>query len=185
MSQSDETSASESRPNGVNDENEYVFVIQQESSAGQYNQYLFRRMFNRVELSDVILRCDGRDIPAHRIVLAAHSPFFVKQFEEKPTNGLVIVVDNVKFDVLLAAIQLMYHGTVSIEPQLEPALSELLKNFEMDGLMCNPIRVRANTVNKNVDKKVDNKKKVTAMTNVKEKKQCVEHEEGNSTKKIN
>lgn len=174
MSQSGETSTSAYRSNDSNAANEFVFVVHQESNVGRYYQFLFKRMYNRSELSDVTLRCDDRDIPAHRIVLAAHSPFFVKQFEEKPTNGLIIAIDNVKHDILMAAMELMYHGTVSIEPQSEPALKKLMENFEMSALMVNPNGFNANAVSQSVVKNVNKKVKATETTNIEEKKKRVE-----------
>lgn len=176
MSQSGETSASASRSNDANATNEFVFVIHQESNVGRYHKFLFKRMFNSSELSDVTLRCDDRDIPAHRIVLAAHSPFFVKQFEEKPTNKLIVAIDNVKHDILMAAMELMYHGTVSIEPQSEPALRELMENFEMRALLVNPngYKHKANAVGQTVVKNVDKKLKATETANLEEKKERVE-----------
>lgn len=176
MSQSGETSASTSRSNDANATNEFVFVIHQESNVGRYHQFLFKRMFNCSELSDVTLRCDDRDIPAHRIVLAAHSPFFVKQFDEKPTKKLILAIDNVKHDILMAAMELMYHGTVSIEPQSEPALSELLENFEMSALILNSngYKHKANAVGQTVVKNVDKKLNATETANHEEKRKRVE-----------
>lgn len=174
MSQSGETSASASPSIGANAPNEFVFVIHQESNVGRYYQFLFKRMYNCSELSDVTLRCDDRDIPAHRIVLAAHSPFFVKQFEEKPTNGLIIAIDNVKHNILMAAMELMYHGTVSIEPHSEPAFRELMENFEMSALMVNPNKFKANAVSQTVVKNVNREVKATETVNIEEKKRRVE-----------
>lgn len=117
-----------------NSENKFVFVIHENSDVEQYHKVLFKRMFKRLELSDVTLRCEDRDIPAHRIVLAAHSKFFAKQFDEKPANGLTIVIDNVKYELLISAIQLMYCGSVSIEKKWQSAWCKLLTNFEIDGV---------------------------------------------------
>lgn len=168
----DQSLAPASHSPGSNAGNEFVFVIHQDSNDGQYYPFLFKRMFNRPELSDVTLRCENRDIPAHRIVLAAHSPFFIKQFEEKPTDGLIIAIDNVKYDILMATIELMYNGTVSIEPQSEPALNELLKNFEMNETVYNSNRFQANV---NIENVVDkNVKPIDESKNVEEKKSRVE-----------
>lgn len=151
-------------------QNEFVFVIQQESNVGQYHQFLFKRMFNRPELSDVTLRCDGQDIPAHRIVLATHSPFFIRKFDENPTNGLVITIDNVQHEVLMAALELMYQGRVSIAARLEPTLHTLMKNLEMKGVLINPDAIPANAVTRTTDKNVEKKKKLGETTSVDEKK---------------
>lgn len=168
MSESVEPSAPASQSNA---ENEFVFMIHPESSVGQYHQFLFKRMFKQTELSDVTLRCEDRDFLAHRIVLAAHSPFFAKKFEEKSANGLTIAIDNVKHDILMAAMELMYHGTVSIEPQSEPALSKLMENFEMSGTVCNLRGLQANVVHQVVDENVNKKTNAIETTNIEEKKQ--------------
>lgn len=151
--------------------NEFVFVIHQESNVGQYHQYLLKRMFNRPELSDVTLRCDGQDIPAHRIVLATHSPFFIRKFDENPTNGLVITIDNVQHGILMAALELMYQGRVSIAAKLEPTLYKLMENLEIKGVVINPNTIPVNAVTKTTDKNAEKKKKLgETTTNVDEKK---------------
>lgn len=169
MSESVETSDS----NDAGAENKFALVVRTELNVDKYNQSLFQLMYNRSELSDVTLSCDEQTIRAHRIVLAAHSPYFDKQFEEKPSTGLIIPIDNVKFNILESAVKLMYFGSTSIEPQIKPALTQLLNyfgvSFQWSTNEAQSIVTNGN-VNKKVDVVVDNDKKTANTSDAKDNK---------------
>lgn len=74
-----------------------------------FNDYLTEN-----ELIDVTLSCEGRNIGAHRIVLAACSPYFKNLFKLHPTGHPIVVLKGVEFEVLLEVLNFIYNGEVRV-----------------------------------------------------------------------
>ncbi|XP_008552120.1 TD and POZ domain-containing protein 4 [Microplitis demolitor] len=92
-------------------------------------------------LSDVVLIIDEEEIPAHKFVLAAHSPVFLAMFQSnmKEARENSITIENIEIDVMKEVLKFMYTGETSAEDNYELALKLLdvtdryqiikLKNF--------------------------------------------------------
>ena len=63
---------------------------------------------------DVTLLCDGGSYPAHRLVLAACSPYFHQLFTRLPTQHPLIYLRDVKQAELEALLEFIYRGEVSV-----------------------------------------------------------------------
>lgn len=66
------------------------------------------------QLVDVTLLCDGGSYPAHRLVLAACSPYFHQLFTRLPTQHPLIYLRDVKQAELEALLEFIYRGEVSL-----------------------------------------------------------------------
>lgn len=64
------------------------------------------------QLVDVTLLCDGGSYPAHRLVLAACSPYFHQLFTRLPTQHPLIYLRDVKQAELEALLEFIYRGEV-------------------------------------------------------------------------
>ncbi|XP_065348640.1 protein jim lovell-like isoform X5 [Cloeon dipterum] len=80
------------------------------------------------DLTDVTLSCEGKRVPAHKMLLSACSSYFKSLFKENPCQHPVIIFRNVAFDDLMALVEFMYKGEVNVE---EERLSSFLTTAEL------------------------------------------------------
>ncbi|KAG0430232.1 hypothetical protein HPB47_022869 [Ixodes persulcatus] len=78
-------------------------------------------------LTDVTVACEGLSLKAHRVVLAACSPFFQSLFVENQCQHPIVILKDFKFSELRAIVDFMYHGEVNVSRE---HLSSLLKAAE-------------------------------------------------------
>ena len=93
------------------------------------------------KLCDVILRCEGKEIPTHRAVLAACSPYFQAMFtnELKESSQQVVDLKDVHPDILADLVDFIYTGVIDISVQnVQDVLSvaSLLQVTEVMELCC-------------------------------------------------
>jgi len=63
---------------------------------------------------DVTLACDGDQIQAHKVILAACSPFFRNILRRNPHQHPLLYLKGVKFPELQSVLNFMYHGEVNV-----------------------------------------------------------------------
>lgn len=91
---------------------------------------VFDQLLQNESFVDVTLVCDGHSIKAHKIVLSACSPYFQDLFFENPCKHPVIIMLDIKWPVLKAAVDFMYKGEINVsQDQISPLLrvAEMLK----------------------------------------------------------
>lgn len=93
-----------------------------------YISYAFGTLRNQEDLVDVTLSCEGKKIRAHKVLLSACSTYFRDVFKDNPCQHPVIVFKNVRFDDLLAIVEFMYQGEVSV---VQDSLSSFLNTAEL------------------------------------------------------
>ncbi|CAL4075182.1 unnamed protein product, partial [Meganyctiphanes norvegica] len=74
----------------------------------------FRELREQEEFVDVTLACEGQQVSAHKVVLAASSPFFRNILKNNPCQHPIIILNEVRYGELLTLLQYMYHGEVQI-----------------------------------------------------------------------
>lgn len=92
--------------------------------------HVFDQLLQNELFVDVTLACDGRTIKAHRIVLSACSPYFHALFLDNPCQHPTIILRDIEWPELRAAIEFMYKGEVNVfQEQIGPLLrvAEMLK----------------------------------------------------------
>ncbi|XP_054156525.1 protein tramtrack, alpha isoform-like [Oppia nitens] len=95
-----------------------------------FNQNLsevFQNMLIHENLCDCTVACDGANIKAHKMVLAASSPYFYNLFVANPCKHPIVILKDVIFADLKSIIDFIYTGEVNV-PQDQ--LSSLLKTAE-------------------------------------------------------
>ena len=66
------------------------------------------------DFADVTLACeDGQQVEAHKVILAASSPFFQKLLGRNKHSHPLIYMRGMKSDDLLAIVDFLYRGEVS------------------------------------------------------------------------
>lgn len=91
---------------------------------------IFEQLLQSESFVDVTLACDGRVIKAHKIILSACSPYFQSLFVDNPCEHPTIILRDVEWGELKAAIEFMYKGEVNVlQEQIGPLLrvAEMLK----------------------------------------------------------
>lgn len=88
---------------------------------------VFQNMLLNENLVDVTLACEGANLKAHKMVLAACSPYFQSLFVTNPCKHPIVILKDVRFVDLKAIIDFMYRGEVNVS---QDQLSALLKTAE-------------------------------------------------------
>lgn len=87
------------------------------------------KLFNSNTLSDFKIKCNDRDIPAHRAILYEKCDVFARMLdapmEEAMTNE--VIIDEIEGEVILQLIRFIYTGSVE---NLEETALELLEAAE-------------------------------------------------------
>ncbi|XP_035779161.1 longitudinals lacking protein, isoforms H/M/V-like [Anopheles albimanus] len=94
----------------------------------------FGAMCREEELVDVTLRCEGRKIRAHKVLLAACSPYFRNVFKENPCQHSVIIFQNVRYCDLAAIVEFIYQGQVTIAQDQVTSFFYTAKTLSIRGL---------------------------------------------------
>ena len=67
------------------------------------------------DLADVTLACeDGQQMEAHKVILAATSPFFQKLLGRNKHPHPLIFMKGTKFEDLLAIVEFLYRGEANV-----------------------------------------------------------------------
>lgn len=103
---------------------------------------VFDQLLQSEAFVDVTLACDGHSVKAHKMVLSACSPYFQTLFFENPCRHPIVILKDIKWPELKAAVEFMYRGEINVlQEQIGPLLkvAETLKirgladvNNEMD-----------------------------------------------------
>lgn len=91
---------------------------------------VFDQLLQNESFVDVTLACDGQSIKAHKMVLSACSPYFQALFFDNPCQHPIIIMRDVKWPELKAAVEFMYRGEINVsQDQIGPLLkvAEMLK----------------------------------------------------------
>lgn len=97
---------------------------------------VFQSMLMNENLVDVTLTCapEGTQLSAHKMVLAACSPFFQALFINNPCQHPIIILKDVRFIDLKAIIDFMYRGEVNVSQEQLSALLKTAETLKVKGL---------------------------------------------------
>ena len=93
------------------------------------------------DFSDVTLACDdggssGEEIEAHKLILAASSPFFQQLLREnKLMKKPLVLIKGVSRVNLVAMVDFLYHGEVNVLQENLEAFLELSEELQLKGLI--------------------------------------------------
>ena len=86
---------------------------------------------------DVTLACKGKQVQAHKVVLAACSPFFREILKTNIHPHPLLYLQSVPHADLLAVLDFMYHGEVQIVQEDLVSFLAVAEELEVKGLMRN------------------------------------------------
>ena len=89
-----------------------------------------------VDFSDVTLVSeDGQQVGAHKVILAASSPFFQNLLKRNKHHHPLVFMRGVKFDNLLAIVDFLYLGQTKIFQEHLDAFLTIAEELQLKGLM--------------------------------------------------
>jgi len=83
---------------------------------------------------DVTLACDDEQIQAHKVILAACSPFFRNILRRNPHQHPLLYMKGVKFTDLQAVLNFMYHGEVNVAQEELNSFLSVAEDLRVKGL---------------------------------------------------
>ena len=88
------------------------------------------------EFSDVTLACeDGQQLEAHRVILAASSPFFQKLFRMNKHTHPLLYMRDVAFQDLVAIVDFLYCGEANILQENLDSFLTLAEDLKLEGII--------------------------------------------------
>ncbi|KAK0169770.1 hypothetical protein PV328_010411 [Microctonus aethiopoides] len=87
----------------------------------------FKKFLSSTDLSDMVIVIDQKEIPVHKIILAAYSPVFLAMFKSDMTESVNkrIVVKDIGVDIMEKVIEFMYTSKIDPIPEYNILLSIL------------------------------------------------------------
>ena len=87
------------------------------------------------EFADVTLACeDGQQLEAHKVILAASSPFFLNILKKNKHPHPLIYMKGTKFENLLATIDFLYYGEANVFQENLDSFLSLAEELKLKGL---------------------------------------------------
>ena len=103
----------------------------QENIKGAFGNFREDEKFN-----DVTLVCeDGQQVEAHKVILAASSPFFRKLLRRNKHSNPMVYMRGVKFDDLLAIMDFLYRGEANVVQENLDSFLTIAEELQLRGLM--------------------------------------------------
>ena len=95
----------------------------------------FGRLREEKEFADVTLACeDGQQVEAHKVILAASSPFFNDLLKKNRHPHPLIYLKGTKFEDLLAIVDFLYYGEANVSQENLVPFLVLAEEFKLKGL---------------------------------------------------
>ena len=95
----------------------------------------FASLRDDTNLSDVTLVCeDGQQLVAHKVILAASSPFFQNLFTRNKHEHPLIYMRGIEFDDLLAIVDFLYYGEANIYQHNLDKFLNIAQELSLKGL---------------------------------------------------
>ena len=97
---------------------------------------MFSNLFNDKDFTDVTLVCeDGKQVEAHKVILANSSPFFQNLLRKNKHIHPLIYMRGVKSDDLLAIVDFLYCGEANVFQENLDSFLAIAEELQLKGLM--------------------------------------------------
>ena len=96
----------------------------------------FRKLRDDREFTDVTLACeDGQKLEAHKVILAASSPFFQNLLKRNKHSHPLIYMRGVKSEVMLAILDFLYFGEANLFQENLDSFLVIAEELHLQGLI--------------------------------------------------
>ncbi|XP_044758588.1 uncharacterized protein LOC123316530 isoform X5 [Coccinella septempunctata] len=94
----------------------------------------FKTLYNEEQLSDVTIYCKEGSLKAHKLILAASSPYFCKIFRENRNEFPILILHGTSMTQMKNLIDLLYTGITDVKKDDIESLNRLIREFEIKGV---------------------------------------------------
>ena len=94
----------------------------------------FHELKEEKDFTDVTLACNDNQVEAHKVILAASSPFFKRILKKNPHSHPLIYLKGIKASDVEAVLNFIYHGEVNLEQDNLQTFLEVAEDLEVKGL---------------------------------------------------
>ncbi|XP_044587716.1 GDNF-inducible zinc finger protein 1-like isoform X1 [Cotesia glomerata] len=95
---------------------------------------LFEGLYKSGSLTDTTLACQGGMLRAHKLVLAACSPYFERVFKEHYGEQPILILKGVPVEEMECLLDFMYRGSINVAEDHLPSLIKTATDLEIRGL---------------------------------------------------
>ncbi|XP_076752793.1 uncharacterized protein LOC143424542 isoform X2 [Xylocopa sonorina] len=95
---------------------------------------LFEGLYKSGSLTDATLACQDGMLRAHRLVLAACSPYFERVFKEHYGEQPILILKGVAVEEMECLLDFMYRGSIDVAEEHLPSLIKTATDLEIRGL---------------------------------------------------
>ncbi|XP_022903356.2 protein bric-a-brac 1-like isoform X2 [Onthophagus taurus] len=95
---------------------------------------VFDQLLQSESFVDVTLACDGHSVKAHKMVLSACSPYFQSLFFDNPCQHPIVIMRDIKWPELKAAVEFMYKGEINVSQEQIGPLLKVAESLKIRGL---------------------------------------------------
>ena len=95
----------------------------------------FHELKEEKDFTDVTLACADHQVEAHKVILAASSPFFKRILKKNPHSHPLIYLKGIKESDVEALLKFIYHGEVNLEEANLKTFLEVAEDLEVKGLV--------------------------------------------------
>ncbi|GJQ87180.1 hypothetical protein Trydic_g12532 [Trypoxylus dichotomus] len=124
----------------INDDNMQHATGSPQQFCLRWNNYqsnltnVFDQLLQSESFVDVTLACDGHSVKAHKMVLSACSPYFQSLFFENPCQHPIVIMRDIKWPELKAAVEFMYKGEINVSQEQIGPLLKVAESLKIRGL---------------------------------------------------
>ncbi|KAL1494112.1 hypothetical protein ABEB36_009762 [Hypothenemus hampei] len=102
----------------------------------EHMELMLNNLLKDETLSDITIHCRDGSIRAHKVILAAGSPYFKKLFEQHAQHHQVVfVLHGVAVRQLQSLMELIYKGSTEIPVELSDKLCDIAEEFGMKDII--------------------------------------------------
>ena len=94
----------------------------------------FRDLREEKDFFDVTLACDDSQVEAHKVILAACSPFFRNVLKRNPHQHPLLYLKGVKYKELVCVLNFMYQGEVNVAQEELNSFLAVAEDLRVKGL---------------------------------------------------
>ena len=96
----------------------------------------FGRLRENNDFADVTLACeDGKQLEAHKVILAASSPFFQNLFKRNQHSHPLIYMRGMQYEELVAIVDFLYYGEANIHQDNLDSFLAIAEELQLKGLV--------------------------------------------------
>ena len=117
-------------------------TIMSEKLCLKWNDYqnsinsVFGSLREENDFADVTLACeDGQQIEAHKVTLAAFSPFFQNLLKRNKHPHPLIYMKGMKYEILLSLVDFLYLGEANVSQESLDSFLEIAEELKIKGLI--------------------------------------------------